>query len=141
MANCILVSHPDLEKKNPRLKPVSQGMSIRVHLPIYFSLAYTTYPEKSQENFFVLGNVSCEATASLKLITASIVRGGRASKNCVSRQSLEKKVFYPSLVRFTRYVPSEKAKLQIMETLSKLNLSRKRGDKLLLLQKESRQMF
>jgi hypothetical protein len=28
-----------------------------------------------------------------------------------------------------------------METLSKLNLSRKRGDKLLLLQKESRQMF
>jgi hypothetical protein len=115
-------------------------MSIRVHLPIYFSLAYTTYPEKSQENFFVLGNASCEATASLKLITASIVRGGRASKNCVSRH-LENKVFYPSLVRFTRYVPSEKAKLQIMETLSKLNLSRKRGDKLLLLQKESRQMF
>lgn len=69
MANCVLVSHPDLEKKNPRLKPVSQGMSIRVHLPIYFSLAYTTYPEKPQENFFVLGNVSCEATASLKLIS------------------------------------------------------------------------
>ena len=97
MANCILVSHPDLEKKNPRLKPVSQGMSIRVHLPIYFSLAYATYPEKSQENFFVLGNTSCEATASLKLITASIVRGGRASKNCVSRH-LENK----SLLSFSR---------------------------------------